>query len=460
MSSPVVAAGMVFVGSDDGYLYAVNATTGTRMWASWVGTDINSPTLAHDKVFITSTFGTLFAFDMYSGEGVWNRSIGEEAGFGAPLIVGSRVFVNGNNTVYAFNEAVGVRLYDEAIPHVNGITRLMHTDGLVIAFASRSETEVGLNGFEVKTGRGRFWITLSPTGNDRVTKLPTMENVEVFAVAQGLEGNSASFGLSSMGMILWEHQLNGVTDAAPATAYNTVYVPTSSFVYALNATDGAVQWSLPTNGGYAVSSPAVADGKVYLGLENGYVYALDAFSGDLIWSYKTDGSVQSSPAISDGLLFVGSNDGILYAIGFPTFQAFNAGTWNDTTHKVSIQSNVAVTDFTFNQPLKQVSFNVTNVLGTVGFCNVTFPSSLLKGPHSVSANENQPLPFEEQTNGTHSLLYFNFSHDISSVRIEGAEAIPEFPSWTLILAAPAMFVVIVAVSKLGSHKKTNNGLGQ
>ena len=112
MSSPVVAAGMVFVGSADGYLYAVNATTGTRMWASWVGTDINSPTLAHDKVFITSTFGTLFAFDMYSGEGVWNQSIGEEAGFGAPLVVGSRVFVSGNSTVFAYNEAVGARLYD------------------------------------------------------------------------------------------------------------------------------------------------------------------------------------------------------------------------------------------------------------------------------------------------------------------------------------------------------------
>ena len=270
-SSPAVAAGMVFVGSADGYLYAVNATTGTKMWSSWVGTNVNSPTLAHDKVFIAS-FGTVFAFDMVTGERVWNQSLGEEASFGAPLIVGSRVFVSGNRTVFAFNDAVGVRLYDESVPHVNAITRLIYTDGLVVTVASRNGTEIGLHGFEVKNADGRFWIYLDPTWVDRVTQLPDMEEAKIFCVTQGSEGSSAIFGVGQMGMISWAHQLSGVTEAAPATAYNTVYVPTSKFVYALNVTDGAVQWTRPTEGAYSVSSPAVADGKVYFGLDDGYVY--------------------------------------------------------------------------------------------------------------------------------------------------------------------------------------------
>ena len=452
-SSPAVSAGIVFVGSTDGYLYAVNATTGTKLWDFWAGSAVNSPTVAFDKVFITSTSGTAFALDIYSGLQVWNQSFGEEAGSGAPLIVGSRVFVSGNRTVYALNEAVGVRLYDETIPHVNGITRLIYTDGLVIAVASRNGTEIGLHGFEVKNAVGRFWVYLAPTGSDRVTEIPEVENATVFAVTHGSEGNSTVFGVNRMGLIFWEHQLSGVTDAVPAIAYNTVYVPTSNFIYALNVTDGVVQWARPTNGAYSVSSPAVADGKIYFGLDDGYVYALDAFNGDLIWSYKTDGPVQSSPAISDGLLFVGSNDGNLYAIGYPTIQTFNVGTWNETTYEVKVQSNAAVTDFTFNQPLKQVSFNITGELGATGFCNVTFPSSLLKGPYSVIANENQPLSFEEKTNGSHIFLHFNFSHDVSSVRIEGTAAIPEFPSWTPTLATVAMFVVIVAVYKSTAHKK-------
>ncbi len=51
-ASPVAAAGLVFVGSSDGYLYAVNATTGEKVWNFWIGEGINSPTVADGKVFV------------------------------------------------------------------------------------------------------------------------------------------------------------------------------------------------------------------------------------------------------------------------------------------------------------------------------------------------------------------------------------------------------------------------
>lgn len=313
-SSPVASAGMVFVASTDGYLYAVNATNGAKIWDFWIGTDVNSPTVAHGKIFITSKSGTVHAINMYTGVEAWNKSLGEEAGFGAPLIVGSRVFVNGNQTVFSFNEAVGVSLYNQPIPHANGIAPLTYDNGLVVAVALRG-TEIGLDGFEALDGMGRFWVTLAPTDIETVRSGATIGSGKTFVVTVDLNGNSTIFGLNDFGMRTWEHQLDGATEASPAFAYNTVYIPTSSATYALDAENGTVKWSCPLDGEYSVSSPAVADGKVYFGLDNNYVYALDALTGDLIWSYKTEGAVQSSPAISDGLLFVGSNDGNLYAIG-------------------------------------------------------------------------------------------------------------------------------------------------
>jgi outer membrane protein assembly factor BamB len=113
----------------------------------------------------------------------------------------------------------------------------------------------------------------------------------------------------------WEQPLDGITEASPAVAYGLVYIPADKNAYALNATDGSVEWSFPVNGEGSISSPAVADGKVFFGLDNGFIYALDAHTGSLIWDCKTGGAVQSSPAISNGLLFVGSDDGYLYAIG-------------------------------------------------------------------------------------------------------------------------------------------------
>jgi outer membrane protein assembly factor BamB len=329
MSSPVVAAGMVFVSSTDGYLYAVNVTTGAKMWEFWIGTDVNSPTVAHDKVFITSASGTAYAINMYTGLEVWSRSLGESAGFGAPLIVGTRVFVNGKQTVFVFNEAVGVNLYTVQMPHANGIATLGYDstfgDGLVVSVVLRG-TEIGLDGFEVKDGTGRFWVTLTPSGVEAVRSGVTIGDEKTFVVISGTNGSSIVYGLNDFGMRTWESLLDGVTEASAALAYNTIYVPTGNNVYALEAENGTVKWSRPLDGEYSVSSPAVADGKVYFGLDNNYVYALDAFTGDLVWSYKTGGAVESSPAISDGLLFVGSNDGNLYAIGTPVIPEFPSWT--------------------------------------------------------------------------------------------------------------------------------------
>lgn len=454
-SSPVASAGMVFVASTDGYLHAVNATNGAKIWDFWIGTDVNSPTVANGKVFITSASGTVYAINMYTGLEVWSQLLGEEAGFGAPLIVGSRVFVNGNQTVFVFNEAVGVSLYNRPIPHAKGIAPLTYDNGLIVAVALRG-TEIGVDGFEAPDGMGRFWVTLAASGIEKVKSSATVGDGKTFAVLVDLNGGSIVFGLNDFGMRTWERQLDGVTEASAAFAYNTVYIPTSNGAYALDTENGTVKWSRPLGGQYCVSSPAVADGKVYFGLDNNFVYALDAFTGDLIWSYKTEGAVQSSPAISDGLLFVGSNDGNLYAIGTPTIQVFNAGTWDNETYAVQVLSSFTVTDFMFNQSLKQITFNAAGPSGTTGFCNVTIPKGLLAGQYSIFAGESQPLVFSEQSNTSHIFLSFNYTHNNSIIRIEGTEAIPEFPSWTLLCV---MLVVVVAVTIVYrcNLKKHNQG---
>ena len=55
-------------------------------------------------------------------------------------------------------------------------------------------------------------------------------------------------------------------------------------LYALNAATGDFAWSYPT-GDEIVSTPAVADGTVYVGSSDGNLYALGAASGELKWKY-------------------------------------------------------------------------------------------------------------------------------------------------------------------------------
>src|SRR5439155_1078123 len=75
------------------------------------------------------------------------------------------------------------------------------------------------------------------------------------------------------------------------------------------------------------SSPAVANGMVYVGSADNKVYAISALGGDIHWTHTTDGDVNSSPAVLNGVVYVGSNDHKVYAL-----RAENGGIlWTATT---------------------------------------------------------------------------------------------------------------------------------
>jgi len=110
-------------------------------------------------------------------------------------------------------------------------------------------------------------------------------------------------------------------------ADGVVYVGSSDW-FRLNAIDaetGELVWYFNTKGD-PWSSPAVADGVVYIGATGGYLYAVDTKTGQELWKVRTapalvtvdpvrfDGGVVSSPTVVDGVVYFGSLDGKLYAV--------------------------------------------------------------------------------------------------------------------------------------------------
>jgi eukaryotic-like serine/threonine-protein kinase len=80
-----------------------------------------------------------------------------------------------------------------------------------------------------------------------------------------------------------------------------------------------IRWQFHTKG-QVLSSPAIADGALYIGSSDHYLYALDAATGALRWKFKTDGRITSSPAVSAGLVYFGSFDSNFYAVDAATGQ--------------------------------------------------------------------------------------------------------------------------------------------
>ena len=130
---------------------------------------------------------------------------------------------------------------------------------------------------------------------------------------------------------IWNYTTgNGLFKAvrsSPAVVDGVVYVGSNDgFVYALDAFNGVQIWNYST-GASVSSSPAVVDGVVYVGSYDDNVYALDAYTGAKIWNYTTGDYVFSSPAVENGYVYVGSYDDNVYALNAST----GAKIWNYST---------------------------------------------------------------------------------------------------------------------------------
>ena len=123
-------------------------------------------------------------------------------------------------------------------------------------------------------------------------------------------------GVNNVGTIQlkWTSATGRYVESSPAVANGVLYVgSTDNNVYALDASTGALLWSYNT-GPISDSSPAVANGVVYVGTYDFNVYALDASTGALLWSYPTGNVVSSSPTVANGVVYVGSDDHNVYAL--------------------------------------------------------------------------------------------------------------------------------------------------
>lgn len=82
---------------------------------------------------------------------------------------------------------------------------------------------------------------------------------------------------------------------------------------------GGVKWAFNT-GGPIVTSPAIADGVVYIGSLTGHIHAIDQETGTEKWKFKSRMPIASSPAVADGVLYFVSSSGSLAALDIATGQ--------------------------------------------------------------------------------------------------------------------------------------------
>lgn len=62
------------------------------------------------------------------------------------------------------------------------------------------------------------------------------------------------------------------------------------------------------------ASPVIADGRLFVGSQDGHFYALDLAGGEAVWTFKAEGPIIAPAAAAGGRVYFGDAYGIVYAL--------------------------------------------------------------------------------------------------------------------------------------------------
>ena len=300
-SSPAVVEGVVYVGSIDGNLYAFDANGCGQSTCNplWVGTmnseyyTLSSPAVVNGTVFIGSEDHKLYAFAAKGcGRGtclpLWTGVTGG-AVFSSPVVA--------NNVVYVGSE-----------------------DHRLYAFSA--------NGCGGRPTCPPLWMANT---NGPIDSSPAIDNGVVYVGSQ--DGKLYAFRANGCGGLFchpnWTGQVGQtIFGSTPALANGVAYIASFeedssgvSKLYAFRANGCGIPVCKPLwtadAGEFVQSSPAVANGRVYIGSGDDLLYAFDAngcnqLTCAALWRGQAVGAqaaLISSPTVANGLVYVGRTMG-------------------------------------------------------------------------------------------------------------------------------------------------------
>ena len=364
-SSPAIANGVVYIGSEDDKLYAFNASSGTLLWtANTTNVVDSSPAVANGVVYVSDGNGTLYAFDATGNTNcsgtpktcspLWTSSLGtfpSSLGGGSPTVSGGVVYVTGGGVLYAINAASGATLWDD--PTNGTLSNPVVANGVVYVgfsvFVLTGKVSVAdVRAYDATSG-ALLWTSAMTTGIVVSPPAPAVADGVVYVgqtyfngplSAFDAAGNTNCSGTPKHCTPLWTSGTLTVF-TPPAIANGVVYESSEGNLLAFDAAGNTNCSGTPKTctplwyGNYAGNTPfgdapAVANGVVFVGTENDNLDAFDA-AGNIgcsappnqscnpLWTATTGASLadSSSPAIANGMVYEGSTDHNLYAYGLP-----------------------------------------------------------------------------------------------------------------------------------------------
>ena len=299
-AKPLVAAGLLYVAAENGYMYALDPETGDISDRGWRRPQGQPPDLepfvggpAYDPinelVIVASEDGRLYDYDADTGESIWNQPFRAGAKIWSTPVVSNTVayFGSHDNHIYAVDLATGEAVWDFETEGVVAGKPLVF-DGMVLAgsFDKKLYALDAIDGTLRWQFEGENWFWAGAVTNGETIFAPNMDGYV--------------YALDRDGFLQWKYHVGDSIVSPP------VLVPRGLVVAARNGrlllldvtnsssrTSDQRVLSSQLLGDAEIKAPIVAVGEsVYVGSEDGSVRRVEVKGGQVqMWCWHYENTV-------------------------------------------------------------------------------------------------------------------------------------------------------------------------
>ncbi len=303
-STAAIVGGVVYVGSMDGKLFALDLANGKPKWQTEVGA-IKAPVGAHGgKVFAGNDDGLFHCVDAAKGEVTWKFNAEAEVTSGIAFVGESVLFGCGDEWLHCLNRTDGKPTWKFQVAGGPVYGTPVIANGKTYAAGCDSalhQLDVA-TGKELRTAQLGGQVGASAAVAGRQLFVGTMTN------------NVLAVDLDIMSIKWTATKRQPFYSSVAVTDKLVIAGCRDRRVYAFERDTGKDVWSFQT-GNRVDSSPVVAGQRVYVGSYDHHLYVLDVATGAELQKIRLDGQIIASPAVSNGRLVISTDKGTVYCLG-------------------------------------------------------------------------------------------------------------------------------------------------
>jgi outer membrane protein assembly factor BamB len=340
---PAIAYGNVYVGSRQGDVYALDQDSGkvvwernfatysnqgflsglATLWSSGISAKIaGGMTVTANTVYFGTEDGFVYALNAESGETLWQIDVRGEVLAAPSVDAGIVVISTGAGSLIGLQVSDGSEAwrYDSDVPPLSlrGISSPVASNGGAIVGTAAGKLQVNIIDTGVVAWEAAVTTPSGATELERIVDIdskPIIFGGNIYTISY--DGTLAAVELRS-GRVVWKREYSSYQSIA--LKGNALFVvDNNSNIYAIDRRNGVELWSQGRLKGRNLTGAAPMADYVVVGDQFGFLHWLDQQEGTLVARYQLGGddedeAIFSTPVVANETLYATTRDGVIAAV--------------------------------------------------------------------------------------------------------------------------------------------------